>query len=56
MPNMAVVCGLRVTLTPHANALVEVRWMIEERARWVATNEEEHAVSTLMQGPCSPKV
>ncbi len=52
-------CGTSCNITPAATAPLEPSaglWTRDCAARWVATREEEQAVSTEAEGPVRPKV
>jgi hypothetical protein len=48
-------CGCRITLTAPHNATSHWRWRRSCTAMCNATSDDEHAVSTLMHGPCQPR-
>merc|ERR1711965_805679 len=51
-----VTCGESLRLTADAAPSGQSPPRIARQAPWSATSAEEHAVSTLMHGPCSPSV
>lgn len=51
----AVRCGLRVRLTPAASAVSHTQDFRSVTAQWMATREEEQAVSIDIEAPFSPK-
>ncbi|KYF86670.1 hypothetical protein BE20_28325 [Sorangium cellulosum] len=53
-PIRLIVSGERMRLTPPASAMSLSPLRRLWQARWIATSEEEHAVSTVMLGPSSP--
>ncbi len=48
--------GLVITVAPPASASEHSPWRNACAARCIATNDDEHAVSTDTAGPSSPKV
>ncbi len=48
--------GVAITVTPPASASAHSPWRSACAARWIATSDELHAVSTVIAGPCSPSV
>src|ERR1700733_8167029 len=49
-------CGTRIALTPPARAIRHSPCRRLWQARWIATAEDEHAVSIDIFGPFSPKM
>ena len=47
-------CGCRITLAPPASASVHSPLRSARSARCTATNDDEHAVSSVRLGPRSP--
>ncbi len=47
--------GKSIRLTPPASAMSDSCARRLCTARWMATREDEHAVSTAMFGPCTPR-
>ena len=54
--NTMHVSGASVKFTPAERDLKQSPRLSATRARCVPTREDEHAVSTLMDGPCQSKV
>ena len=52
--NIADVSGVRISFTPAAMLEAHPPWAMESRAMWAPTRDEEHAVSTLTEGPLRP--
>eukprot|EP00964_Phaeocystis_antarctica_P031285 scaffold17710_cov92-Phaeocystis_antarctica.AAC.2 len=48
-------CGASTRLAAMTTAPGQSDWLMPYDAACSATNEEEHAVSMLTHGPCSPK-
>src|SRR5438270_5431613 len=49
--SIMVTVGVKITFTPPAMARFDSRRRRLWHARWTATRDEEHAVSTVKQGP-----
>ena len=54
--NDAKMNGVAITVAPPASASVHSPLRSAWHARWIATSDELHAVSTLIAGPSSPRV
>ncbi|GJP23830.1 hypothetical protein NJB1808_28640 [Mycobacterium marinum] len=52
--NPTKIDGSPITVTPPANAMSHSPERNEAIAQWIATNDDEHAVSTDSAGPSSP--
>ncbi len=52
--NSTKVCGVTIRVTPPARARSHSPRRSAWAARWVATREDEQAVSTVSAGPCRP--
>ncbi len=48
--------GVAITVTPPASARSHSERRSDSAARWIATSEDEQAVSTLIAGPSRPRV
>ncbi|GAB3691634.1 hypothetical protein GCM10027597_48000 [Saccharopolyspora tripterygii] len=48
--------GVDMTVTPPASASEHSPWRRDWAAKWVATSDDEHAVSTVTAGPSKPNV
>ncbi len=47
--------GVAITIAPPARAIEHSPWRSDCAARWMATRDEEHAVSMVTAGPSSPR-
>ena len=47
---------MAIAVTPPASASVHSPLRSDWAARWIATSEDEQAVSSVMAGPSKPKV
>jgi hypothetical protein len=54
--NWISIAGEASTVTPPASASAHSPWRSARAARCSATREEEQAVSTVIAGPCRPKL
>src|SRR6185295_3203055 len=52
--NSTKVAGVLITVTPPASARSHSPWRSAVHARCSATSDDEHAVSIVTAGPCSP--
>src|SRR5262245_44652154 len=52
--NSMNILGVGINVTPPATAAEHSPARKLKQARWTATNEDEHAVSTVMLGPFNP--